>query len=256
MASKKASTKKKRNEPDSAAETLDAIEGWGDRLAESISNNPAPILIGAVVVLVVAAIAGFTGDYLESGSTESAAALGRVQGAYRAGMGATPGSLELPEPANPETARRLRTEAIEGYETVAVEHPGTPAAALSWLQAGRLQGELGDREAEVAAYDQGLAEVSSESGIGAFLLVQKAAAQEEAGRFAEAAESYQAAANIPGNPLRMEMLSQAARCWAHAGLNEQAGGAYDQLQAEAPDYLIPPYTEARLKELGAAAGSN
>ncbi|MCH2185979.1 hypothetical protein MK280_08925 [Myxococcota bacterium] len=244
-----ANKKKKRNEPESAAETLDAIEGWGDRIADKITQNPVPILVGALSILVVAALVGLAGDYAESGSEASASALAKVQGVYRSSMGATPGSLELPEPANPETARRLRTEAIQGYEAVALEHPGTPAAAIAWLEAGKLQGQLGNREAELQAYQNGLSEAELESGLVAFLRVRQATALEAAGEYAGAAEGYEAAAQVPLNPLKYDMLAEAARCWAQAGDSERARMVYQQIQLEATDFMMPAYTEARLREL-------
>ena len=244
-----ANKKKKRSEPDSAAETLDAIEGWGDRVAEKITQNPVPILVGAVVILVIAAIWGLAGDYADSGTEASASALAKVQGVYRASMGATPGSLELPEPANPETARRVRTEAIQGYEQVAVEYSGTPAAAIALLEAGKLEGQLGNRDAELALYERGLNEAEVESGLRAFLRVRQAAAQEAAGHYGAAAESYEAAAQVPTNPLRYDMLSEAARCWSQAGNSDRARMIYQRIQVEAPDFMMPPYTEARLREL-------
>jgi len=244
-----ANKKKKRNEPDSAAETLDAIEGWGDRVAEKITQNPAPILVGAAIILVVAAVVGLVGDYSDSGTEASASALAKVQGVYRSSMGATPGSLELPEPANPETARRLRTEAIRGYEEVALEHPGTPAAAIAWLEAGKLQGQLGNGDAELQAYQNGLNEAEVESGLVAFLRVRQATALEAAGEYAAAAESYEAAAAVPLNPLKYDMLAEAARCWAQAGDSDRARSVYQQIQFEATDFLMPAYTEARLREL-------
>ena len=253
-----ANKKKKRNEPDSAAETLDAIEGWGDRIAEKITQNPVPILVGAISILVVAAVVGLAGDYSESGTEASASALAKVQGVYRSSMGATPGSLEVPEPANPETARRLRTEAIRGYEEVAVEHPGTPAAAIAWLESGKLQGELGNREAEQEAYQNGLNAAEAESGLVAFLRVREATALEADGQYAAAAESYEAAADVPLNPLKYDMLAEAARCWAQAGDAKRARMVYQRIQVEATDYLMPAYTEARLRELqpdGESAGS-
>ena len=250
-----ANKKKKRNEPDSAAETLDAIEGWGDRVAEKITQNPIPILVGAFGILVVAAVVGLAGDYAESGTEASASALAKVQGVYRSSMGATPGSLELPEPANPETARRLRTEAIRSYEEVAVAHPGTPAAAIAWLEAGKLQGQLGNREAELVAYENGLMEAEVESGLVAFLRVREATAHEAAGEYAAAAESYEAAAQVPLNPLKYDMLAEAARCWAQAGDSKRARIVYQQIQLEATDFIMPAYTEARLRELPPSSGS-
>ena len=107
---------KKRQQPDSAAETLDAIEGFGDRIVHAVTENPTPILATAVGILVVAAVFGLTRDFSDSGASESAAALARVQAQYRTAMGGNPGSLEVPEPANPETAERLRVVVrIEEY---------------------------------------------------------------------------------------------------------------------------------------------
>lgn len=248
--------KKKRREPDSATETLDAIESWGDRIVNIVSENPTPILAGIVGVLVIAGVVGLTRDYSDSGASESASALARVQGDYRIAMGGTPGSVEIPEPANPETARLLRIETITDYEEVAGEYSDTPAAALALLEAGKLQQQLGDSVAAIASFDRGLDQVGPDDPIRAFLLSRQAAVHEADGQYAEAGAAYQQAAAVPGNPLRFDALSDAARTYVQAGDSDQALAAYARIQAEAPDYRMAPYIEARLAELSGSAEPN
>jgi Tfp pilus assembly protein PilF len=76
---------------------------------------------------------------------------------------------------------------------------------------------------------------------------------ESAGRFAEAAAAYEAAAAIPEYPLRYWALADAARCRAHAGRNAEALALYDRIAAEAPDLALPDHQAAQARELRAAA---
>jgi tetratricopeptide (TPR) repeat protein len=241
--------RKKSRHPDSAAETLDAIESWGDRAASWISENPTPILGTVVAVLVLAGLIGLTRDTLDASAEESATALARVQHDYRVAMGGTPGSIEIPEPANPETARRIRTEAIADYEAVAAEHAGTSAGALALLEAGKLQQQLDDNAAALASFQAGLDSVDADDTIRAFLLARMASVHEVEGRYAEAADAYERAAEVPGYALRFDALADAARCHALAGQADRALALEERLRAEAPDARIPPYLEARLAEL-------
>lgn len=246
--------RKKSRHPDSAAQTLDAIESWGDRAAGWISDNPTPILAVVVVVLVVAGVVGLTRESFDAGAEESATALARVQHDYRVAMGGTPGSIEIPEPANPDTARRIRREAIADYEAVAAEYAGTSAGALALLEAGKLQQQLDDNAGALASFTRGLESVDDDDTIGAFLLARIASVHEVEGRYAEAADAYERAASVPGYALRYDALADAARCHALAGDADRALAIGERLRAEAPDVQIPPYLEARLAELRRTAG--
>lgn len=242
-------SKKSKRQPESAAQTLEAIESTGDRLVQWISDNPTPILGTAIAILVIAGVVGLTGDTFSSGSTESTAALARVQSNYQIAMGATPGTIEIPEPANPETARRIRTETITAYEAVASDYAGTTAGALALLEAGELQQQLGETDAAVSTFERALGAVDPDDTIRALVLSRLAAVHEAAGRFAEAGAAYEQAGQILEYPLRFDALADAARTYAQAGDRTRALAAYQQILSEAPDFRIAPYIEARLDEL-------
>lgn len=242
-------TRKRRHHPESAAETLEAIESWGDRAARWIGEHPMPILGAAVAILLIAGVFGLTRDTLSADASESAAALARVQHDYRIAMGGTPGSIEVPEPANPETARRIRQDTIAEYEQVAAEHAGTTAGALALLEAGKLHQQLGEPETAIETYERGLESVDADAPVRAFLLTRLASVHESAGRYAQAAETYEQAASVPGYALRYHALADAARNHAQAGDAERALAAQDRIASEAPDVQLAPYVEARLSEL-------
>jgi tetratricopeptide (TPR) repeat protein len=242
-------TRKRRHHPESAADTLEAIESWGDRAARWIGEHPLPILGTAVAILLIAGVIGLTRDTLTADASESAAALARVQHDYRIAMGGTPGSIEVPEPANPETARRIRRDTIAEYEQVAAEHAGTTAGALALLEAAKLQQQLGEPDAAIETYERGLDSVGADEPVRAFLLTRLASVHESAGRYAAAAQTYEQAARVPGYALRYDALADAARNHAQAGDAERALAAQDRIASEAPDMKLPPYVEARLSEL-------
>jgi tetratricopeptide (TPR) repeat protein len=236
---------RKKHQPDSAAKTLDEIESRGDQILGWVLEHQKQLLIAAGAILVVAGIWGFTFQMRGQALQESAAALAKVQSAYRVAMGGTPGTLELAEPANPATALAIRTEYIAEYEKVAEAYSGTTAGALALLEAGRLQQELGEDEAAIATYEAALDAVDRKETVAAFLLMRLGAAHEEGARWTRAAESYEAASVTHNYPLRYDALANAARAYANAGDDERALAAFDRIETEAPDFRLPPYLEAR-----------
>ncbi len=246
--------KKHRHESESAAQTLDAMESYGDRFVQWISENPVLILGTAVAILVVAGIVGLTGETFNGGSSESAAALARAKGDYQIAMGATPGSIEIPEPANAETATRIRSEAVTAYEAVASQYPGTTASSLALLEAAELQQRLGQTDAAVSTLERALESVDADSAIiRAMMLSRLASIHEAAGRFAEAGARYAEAGGITQYPLHFDALADAARTFAQAGDRASSLAAYQRIRTEAPDFRIAPYVQARLDELESEA---
>jgi len=240
---------RKKSKQPSAGETLNEIESAGDRMAIWISENPIPILGGAGVVLLVAAIFAFMSGHIESAQNDSAAALSQVQGDYRVAMGATPTSIEIIEPANQETAKSIRSEYVERFREVASEYGGTTAGALALLETGRLQQELGQYSEAVASFEEGLASVPSDDPVGPFLITRIANAHENAGEWAKAGEAYERASEIANFPLRYDALTDAARSFAESGDRARALQAYGRLQSEAPEHQVPEYVQAKLDEL-------
>ncbi len=247
---------RKKSKQQSAGETLDGMESAGDRLAEWIGENPLPILGAAAVILLVAAIFAFTSSYRETSRNDAAAALSQVQADYRVAMGATPTSIEVVEPANPETALQIRSEYVERYQQVAEEHAGTTAGALALLEAGKLQQQLGQHEEPLASFKNGLAAVPADDPVSPFLLARVANAHENAGNWSEAGEAYERASEVASFALRYDALTDAARSYAEAGDRSRALQAYGRLQSEAPEHPLPEYVEAKLEELRVAASPN
>jgi tetratricopeptide (TPR) repeat protein len=241
-----------RRLPDNpTAQTLEEIEHLGDRIVEAVSNNPRPLLLTIGGILLAAAIWGGWSQ-LEGGRlADAASALGQARMDYAEAMGGNFTALEIPEPANPETARRVRTQYAERYAAIAEDHAGTPTAALALLEAGNLRAELG--EPEVALETWRSAAATASGPVRALIYERIGHAEEDAGRFTAAAASYARAADIQDYPLRYRALGEAARCHAEAGQPEQAIALYKRIQAESPETRLAPHLAARLRELEASA---
>ncbi|MCA9510649.1 MAG: hypothetical protein KC560_08100, partial [Myxococcales bacterium] len=184
-----AKTARRTTAPESAAITFEGLQSRGEKLAEWIGANPAPILGTLAAVLVVAAVIGFVESSRNEASQEAALALATVQTDYRAAMGAQPGDTAVPEPANPETARRVRTDYAERFAKVAVEYAGTPVGAMASLERGALQQELGDAAGAIATWDEAARRATG--AIRGILLTRVGEARESAHDPAGAAESYE-----------------------------------------------------------------
>ncbi len=254
MASKsKKSSKSKKREPESAAATLEEIQSLGEKIAEWVGQNPLPVLGTAVAILLVAAAWGLIASQIEGKRVDASAALAEAQAEYRLAMGADPSAFDMVEPANPETARRVRSEFVERFQQVARDYAGTAGGALGSLEAGALQQELEQTDEAVQTWRLSADELDAADPIRALLLVRIAACQEAELRWIEAAETYQQAAAIARYPLRYGALADAARCFAEAGEWDLALAAFDRIESEAPQQRVPEHVNARMRELRAQA---
>lgn len=239
----------KKKSSSAAAETLREIEETGDRLAEWAAQHAVLILGGIAAILVLAAAVGLYVQHRSDVRDRAADELALTNSQYRLAMGADPaGGAAIPEPANPELAERTRRDFAERFVRVAKKYPGTAAGALAWLEAGKLQAELGQpEEAEesfVAARD-----AAGNRAIAALASTRLAELAEERGDPAAAAAAYEAAADIEVYPLRAQALTQAARCWAQAGDSDRALAAFQRFEAEFPDEVAAPEIAALIAEI-------
>jgi tetratricopeptide (TPR) repeat protein len=247
---------KHRHEPESIAHTLDEIESSGDRLTEWVIANP-PIILGVgLAILVLAGGYALVRSNVEANLEEASAALGAVQADYRRAMGASPNDVLIAEPANADTARRVREEYVERFAEVAVAHAGTAGGALAGLEAGILEQALGKPEEALTAWQEAAAGVGQETTLGALLELRVAAAHEAAERWLEAGEAFERAASVESFPLRQTARAEAARCYAEGGDVERALAAYARVKSEDPDGFLPEHLDARLLELQAAERLN
>jgi len=246
-----------RRKPDTsgATEVLHEIESLGERLAQWVSENwrlAAAIVAG---ILLAAALYGAWISWSRGRAEEASAALASVREEYLHAMGATPGALEIPELANPEAAESVRTEFRERFAEVAREHSGTAAGALAWIAAGDLAQEAGDAEAAVSTWQDALDDVGDHEALRGALLQRIARAHERAGRWNEAAEAHQQAGGLEDFPLHPFALADAARAWDTAGQPDRALQLFERLETRHPDFPLPDYLRARVRELRALAAS-
>ena len=106
-------------------ETLEEFESLAEKMAYWVSEH-----VVWVVGVIAAALLGTGGlaaySNWEEGQREDASlAYSEVLEDYLAAMGAEPGSLIVPELANPRAAERVRDEFAVRFEEFAAEHPDT-----------------------------------------------------------------------------------------------------------------------------------
>jgi tetratricopeptide (TPR) repeat protein len=242
---------KQHREPESIAHTLDEIESRGDRISIWISENPIPILGTGLGILLLVGGLSLVVSMQESRLEDASAALGVVQAEYRQAMGASLDDVIVNEPANPETARRVREEYTVRFAEVAAEHAGTAGAALAGLEAGLLEQALGMPDEAVSTWQATVSELEPGDTIAALLELRLAAAFEADARWVEAGEAFERAADIESFPLGQTARAEAARCYAEAGEIIRALAAYDRVKNEDPAGFLPEHLDAQLLELRA-----
>ena len=234
--------------PDVAEE----FESLAERFAGWVAEHPGLAAGIAAAVLAVAGGYGAWSGWRHSRQESGSDALDAVRVAYLQEMGAPPGSIDVPELANPKAADEIRARYLERFREVADQQRGTVAGTLALFEVADLLDALGRRGEIAAIYAEALTSAPSPE-LTAFVQRRIAYLHEDAGEWAEAAAAHEAAA-VPANPLRFWALADAARCRAEAGQPAQALALYDRLAAEAPDLHLPAHLQAQADDLRAAAG--
>jgi tetratricopeptide (TPR) repeat protein len=247
---------KHRNEPVSAAVALDEIESFGDRVAQWLDENQMKVIIAGIAILVVGGVFGFVRSSQEDSRIEASEQLASVERNYRSAMGAGPSDLVVREPANPETAQRVRAEYVARFKTVADAHEGDAAGSLASLEMGVLQHELGKSEEALETWAAASARLDSNDPLKALLSLRIAAVYEDQDRWIDAAQAFETAAAVESFPLRYGALADAARCFAEAGEIDRALEAFARVETEAPAYFLPEHVGVQLRELKAARRLN
>jgi tetratricopeptide (TPR) repeat protein len=238
----------KKKAPNTAGDALRDIEESGDRVAEWASQNAVLILAAIAVFLVLASGIGLYVQHASTARDDAANALALTTGSYRLAMGADVAGGRIAEPANPELAVNTRTEYAEKFAELAREHAGTAAGALAWLEAGKLQAELGRLEHATVSFEAAR-DGAAGLAIEAIASNRLAGLAEDRGDPAAAAQAYEAAAAVASYPLRGEALTEAARCWAEAGEKDRALAVFQRFETEFPNELAAPQVTALIAEL-------
>lgn len=216
-------------------------------------ENRTRLIAGAITVLLFSG--AFSGAlwWHQRGALKAAQEFSVVQRDFDKAMGAEDGATDYVDPANPETARQVREEYLARFMTVATNYPKTQAAAMAWLEVGRIHEGKGDAVQALEAWKNAVAQVRAKTALRAILLERLATAYEQAGQWEDAAAQHLAAGKIRDFPLRTSALAAAARCYLEAGNAEKALEIYKPISAKEENLKeVPLYLRVRLDELVAA----
>jgi tetratricopeptide (TPR) repeat protein len=230
---------------------LEEIEGIADQIASWIGANPVVVLTVGIAILIAAAGYGGWVAWKSGHEDRASFALASLERDYLKAMGAPPGTTEITEPANPETAKSVRREFAQKLLAMADGNPHTAAATVARLTAGDLLAAAGEPDKGLEAWQAALAGVGGNQALRGIALRRVATALEAQAKWSEAAATYQQAGELPGFPLRRWALADAARCYAEAGNFDQAMSLANQLEREGPSNDLPADLVSKLAELRA-----
>ena len=238
--------------------TLEEIEGIADRIASWIGANPVIVLAVGISILVAAAGYGGWVTWRSGREDRASFALASLERDYLNAMGAAPGTTEITEPANPETAKTVRREFAQKLLAMADQNSHTAASTVARLTAGDLLAAAGEPDKALEAWRAALGGVGGNQALRGITLRRIATVLEGQTKWSEAAAANLEAGGLAGFPLRRWALADAARCYAEAGNLEQAISLADQLEREGPANDLPEHLVAKLAELrarGAGTGA-
>ncbi len=243
---------RKQQKQDTADAVIEEFESIAERGAEWIGNHV--ILAASLVALSLGLVAAYAGYQSWHGNREAgaSAALDRVQSEYLEAMGVGPGTLEPPELANPDAAKRIKQEFSGRFAAVASEHRGTVPGTLAALAQGNLieeqtNGEAGSPAIEI--WTEALDTAPRNGRLQAILWERIAQSHEESSRWLEAAEAHEQAGRITSFPLRYRALADAACCYLEADQLEAARALSDRVADEAPSIRLPEHIRSQRREL-------
>jgi tetratricopeptide (TPR) repeat protein len=242
---------RKAKHPD-PAEAIAEIESMGERAIEWVGDNAKAVLSVVVICLLLAGGYGYFDAVKTRRENAASEALAEIRDGYLMAMGASPGALEVPEPANPAAAEPVWLEYGERFGALAQEYPGTAGAAIARLEQGNLVAAAGDEAGAIEIWRSAIARLSGSSPLAGVLHQRIGQALENAGDWVAAAQAYEAAAAIGAYTFRHWAMADAARCYLVAGQPEKALQHSARLESEAPDLQLPDYLRAQLRELSAA----
>lgn len=242
-----------RRDQGSAGEMLGEIESAADRLGDWLQTHMVPVAGAVVALLVVSGLGAWLISARKSAEQDASTALAQTRADYLSAMGAQPGSIEVPELANPAAAEQIRGEYAQRYADVESEHAGTVAGALAAVERAGLLSAGGKSDEAISVLEQALAQAPDRGGIRGIVGQRLAQRFEAAGRWAEAADRHEAASQVADYPLRHWALADAARCRALAGDAAAARALYERLEREAPELPLTEDQRSHSLELRAQA---
>jgi tetratricopeptide (TPR) repeat protein len=241
--------KEKQSEHEGLDEALAQIETHGDKLAEWVGKNSQQVVIALVAVLLVAGGVSLAKVNNRDKQDAAFAAVGAVDSEFKAESNLINELGESAQLANPESLKELRDTYAEKYEAAAAEHPNTTAGAMALFQAGVLKSQSDDEEAAVEKWEAALEEASGNAKLEALFGTRLASSYETLDRWEDAAKLYENLASEDSVYGEKRALADAARCYQHAGDEENANRLIEGLRGEEDLDGLPPHVKAKIQAL-------
>lgn len=233
-----------------------SLENFESRLEggfEWLEKNRRTVGFGVIALLVVAGLVAAGVEWSNRQEAAGQMAIGEVDQRYLEAMGAAPGELEAPEPANARQATDAREAALAGYSEIATEHSSRTAGKFASLRAAEVEVAL-ERYAAATERLTALVDAAGASSIlGATANRLLGFAYEELKQPADAAKAYEAAGSAAAYPARETAWLAAAETYLRAGDNESAARAFQELKAVDEVYATALGVDSRLEALGVEA---
>lgn len=228
----------------------DEFQTLGARAMQYISEHAVPVIGGTLLVLVgIAALFGWMHSQKER-ELEAAAKLfegekllGPKDEASRMFGMAMPGSISDED----------KKAAVEVFEKVAAEYPGTATARRARLLAGDLHLELNDPDAALSSYEAALAGAGAEETFYARNGI--AIAHEAKGSLPDAAAAYRRIVDDESLAMRDVAALDLARVLHRDGKTDEARSVLEGFSEKFPDSALKEDADQELGRFGGSAVS-
>jgi TolA-binding protein len=221
----------------------DEFIGTLDRLGEMIREQAT--LVGSVLALLVVAGAAYGAYWFYQENQKNHAANLEFQGLeyYRQEV-----------PPDPKTASPSKEEAykkaVEEFQTVLKQYPGTSSAEIAQFYIGNANMELKDFDAAIAAY-RALVEKKTKNDILLGMAYQRLGyAYLEKRESDEARTAFEAVGAVPGAINKDQADLELGRLYESTGEKEDAIKRYHEIVSQYPDSMFLAEAQGRLTALG------
>ncbi len=215
---------------------VEGFEATLQRGFEWITAHPREVLGGLVAFLLVAGIVTAVWELRSRGESAAQEELAGAERGFAERLGGDPKLTLIPEPANPDQARKVREESRAEFDRITAEHAGTRAADFARLRAAEISLDLGDSVGARERLESLAADLAPDDALRAIALRLRGYQEAQAGDFLAAAEVYVRAAGVEPYPDRASVWVEAARNFERAGAFGRAADAYAEAITADPEF--------------------
>jgi tetratricopeptide (TPR) repeat protein len=194
---------------------LERFEARAQVVFDWIGEHPRQVLAGIGGAVLAGLLVTGVYEWIDRSENAAQEALAKVERRFAEELGGDPRLAILPEPANPDQARRAREQALAGAAEMEVD-----------------LGQLDAAEARLAELDQQLGESDP---LRAIALRLTAYARQLEGQHVEAGAAYREGAEIETYPDSSSLWLAAAQSFERGGDTDRAMLAYQEVLASDPE---------------------